>query len=74
MKDFLGTEIQLGDMVVLTQPNYRNLVRAKVIAFTPKKVRVEYRMRGSSPNTYLSEPDFLVVIKNGRNYPMETVK
>lgn len=63
MKDFLGTELQLGDMVVLTQPSYRNFVRAKVIAFTPKKVRVEYKMRGDLfSTTYLSEPDFLVVI------------
>lgn len=63
MKDFLGTEIKLGDFVVLTEPKYRNFVRAQVIAFTPQKVRVEYE-KWSRKFTYLSEPDFLVVIKD----------
>ena len=63
MKDYLGTEINLGDTVVLTRPNYRDFCRAKVIAFTPKKVRVEYKDYSKSVCTYLSEPDFLIVIK-----------
>lgn len=66
MKDFLGAEIKLGDFVVLTEPRYRNFVRAQVIAFTPKKVRVAYKQTAGArlETTYLSEPDFLVVIKD----------
>lgn len=67
MKDFLGQELAIGDTVVLTAPNYRMLIKAKVIALTPMKVRVEYNNTwnfGPSGfiSTYLSEPAFLVKI------------
>lgn len=42
MKDFLGKELSLGDTVILIAPNYRHLVKAKIYAFTPKHVRVEF--------------------------------
>ena len=61
MKDFLGKELELGDMVVVTEPNYRNFVKAKIIAFTPKKVRVEYTLYDGRSYEYLSDPDFLVL-------------
>lgn len=41
-KDFLGNTLEIGDEVVTTPKNYRGLVRAKVVAFTPKQVRVVY--------------------------------
>lgn len=61
MKDFLGKELELGDLVVTTRPNYRDFVKAKIIAFTPKKVRVEYNDYAGRPDTYLSEPNFLIL-------------
>lgn len=61
MEDFLGKELELGDMVVTTRPNYRDFVKAKIIAFTPKKVRVEYKNYSGHIDTYLSEPNFLVL-------------
>ena len=68
MKDFLKQEIKLNDKVVLTAPSYRHLVLAKVIAFTPTKVRVEFNNTWNYPTTgsietYLSKPNFLVVVK-----------
>ena len=69
MKDFLGKQLDVGDEVVLTAPQYRHLVKAKVVAFTPKKVRVEYNntwnFSGSQEylQEYLSEPNFLVIAK-----------
>ena len=69
MKDFLGKQLDVGDEVVLTAPQYRHLVKAKVVAFTPKKVRVEYsntwNISGSQEylQEYLSEPNFLVIAK-----------
>ena len=69
MKDFLGKQLDVGDDVVLTAPQYRHLVKARVIAFTPKKVRVEYNntWNFSASNTvleeYLSEPSFLIIAK-----------
>lgn len=63
MKDFLGKELELGDMVVTTRPNYRDLVKAKIVAFTPMKVRVEYKGWSGNLETYLSEPNFVVLFK-----------
>ena len=68
MKDFLGTQLDVGDEVILTAPLYRHLVKAKVVAFTPKKVRVEYNNTwtyGSQGQLeqYLSEPNFLILNK-----------
>ena len=61
MKDFLDKELELGDFVVVTEPKYRNFVKAKIIAFTPKKVRVEYRSYLGLTETYLSDPEFLIL-------------
>ena len=68
MKDFLGKELAIGDTVVLTAPSYRMFTKAKIIAFTPKKVRVEYNNTWNfGPKgfieTYLSEPDFLIKVE-----------
>ena len=43
MKDFFGTELKIGDEVAFMAPSYRSLAIAKIIKFTPKQVRVEYR-------------------------------
>ena len=74
MKDFLGNALEIGDEVVLTAPKYRMFTRAKVIAFTPKKVRVQYNNTWNYGSTgyiekYLSEPNFLV--KTNPKYPYE---
>jgi len=74
MKDFLGNILEIGDEVVLTAPKYRMFTKAKVIAFTPKKVRVQfnntwnYGPKGHIEE-YLSEPDFIV--KTSNKYPYE---
>lgn len=72
MKDFMGNVLEIGDEVVLTAPKYRMFTRAKVISFTPKKVRVifnntwNYGPKGYVQE-YLSEPNFLV--KTAPKYP-----
>jgi hypothetical protein len=67
MKDFLGKELAIGDIVVLTAPKYRHFTKATVIAFTKQKVRVSYinnwNFSRGYEDTYLSEPDFLVKIE-----------
>lgn len=42
MKDFFGNILAIGDEVAFCRPNYRGLTRGKIIAFTPKQVRVTY--------------------------------
>jgi len=77
MKDFLGNILEIGDEVVLTAPKYRMFTRAKVIAFTPKRVRVQYNNTwnyGSKGRVeeYLSEPKFLVKTNPKYPYVVET--
>jgi len=43
-KDFFGTELKIGDTVAIMRPQYRDLVKGEVIAFTPQKVRVKYQV------------------------------
>lgn len=42
-KDFLGRPLEIGDSVVAMAPGYRHFVLARVVAFTPKNVRVGYQ-------------------------------
>lgn len=42
MQDFLGRDLEIGDAVVTTPKNYRGLVKATIVAFTPQQVRVKY--------------------------------
>ena len=41
MKDFRGVELNIGDTVVTDSPHYKGMLLAKVVAFTPKMIRVE---------------------------------
>ena len=43
MKDFNGNELAIGDTVAVLPPNYRCMVKGKVIGFTPKQIVVEYK-------------------------------
>lgn len=68
MKDFLGKELTLGDVVVLTAPRYRMYTKAKIIAFTKTKVRVEFTNTWNFAHpglveTYLSESNFLIKVE-----------
>lgn len=40
MKDFIGQKLEVGDTVAVTEPNYRSLVKATVLRFTPQRVVV----------------------------------
>jgi hypothetical protein len=42
MNDFQGKPLALGDQVAFPRPNYRGLTLGTVVAFTPKKIRLEY--------------------------------
>lgn len=48
MTDLLNKSLQVGDHVFVTRKNYRDLVVAKITAFTPKQVRVVYPASWSS--------------------------
>jgi hypothetical protein len=42
MKDFLGNDLAVGDMVVMILPQYRELMKAKIIRFTKCYVILTY--------------------------------
>lgn len=42
MKDLFGVELKVGQLVgYTTSGTYRYMMRAKVVGFTPKKVKIE---------------------------------
>ncbi len=42
MKDIFDQRLNIGDVVAFNRPIYRGLMTGKIIAFTPKQVRVEF--------------------------------
>lgn len=44
MKDILGNELRVGDMVVCTTSGYESLSIGRIIDFTPKKARVKTKL------------------------------
>lgn len=64
MKDIAGELIEVGDRVAFNPPRYKGLIRGKVVAFTPKMVRIEYKWTTSKdPDTTVVFPTDCVVIK-----------
>ena len=73
MKDFLGKPLEIGDTVVMVSPQYRMFNKAKIIAFTKTKVRVEYTNTWNFPRghpgvveTYLSDSEFLIKVEENK--------
>lgn len=62
--DYFGQQLLIGDIVSIMEPNYRNFVTAKIVNFTPQKIRVIFRR---SNNTKNSINDFIC-------YPQDVVK
>lgn len=60
-KDFLGHELRIGDPVAFILPNYRQLTKGKIIAFTPQQIRIEYTKRAGTKyehvTTHLTYPN-----------------
>lgn len=56
-KDILGKPLEIGEYVFVTRKNYRDIVIARVISFTPKQVRVVYNANWTGnlyPEVYLT--------------------
>jgi hypothetical protein len=52
--DKLNKDLVEGDYVIVVGKNYRNLVFAKVLKFSPKQIRVIYISHGNSSQEYLT--------------------
>ena len=44
MKDILGNELNIGDMVVCTTSKYEELSIGRITRFTPKKAEVKMKL------------------------------
>jgi len=63
MKDFLERNIELEDSVIMITPGYRDFTLARVVGFTPQKVRVSFINPGTnSVRTMLQTPDQLTKV------------
>jgi hypothetical protein len=56
-KDRIGQELKINDVVVFNPPRYKGILLGKVIKFTPKGVRVQYKHQDSIEDTALLEND-----------------
>jgi hypothetical protein len=74
MKDFVGIELAVDDFVAAMRPRYRELVLGRVVALTPKKVRVEYKLHyGNRMDTHLYDACDLVKLE-GPHLTMKLLK
>lgn len=65
MKDFMGKEVHIGDIVVFNEPYYRNLVSGSVLKLTPKGIKVDYkRLIGKAKDTFVAEGQFVIIDKD----------
>lgn len=62
MKDFLGNTLEVGDEVVFMRLNYRDLMKGKVVAFTPKNVRLGWKSKTYGEETCIQDPRQVVKI------------
>lgn len=74
MKDFLGQELAVGDIVVFPKRDYRKLVYGFVIKLTPQKVKAFYDGRWSQTETYTGDPDMFMKVNVCPNVFSEKVK
>lgn len=69
MKDFFGTELNIGDEVAFMEPEYRNMTLGKIVSFAPKTMLIEWvkewrhAVDGTKP-----------LIKTFRAYPDQVIK
>jgi hypothetical protein len=61
MIDFDKQPLAVGDLVAFLPPNYRHMIKGRVIGFTPKMIRIEHVL----------EPKQLELYRE-RNYPIPT--
>ena len=64
MKDIVGQDIAIDQVVAFNPPSYKGLKRGKVVGFTPKMVKIEYIENSWTPTpriTNVSPSDIAVL-------------
>ena len=64
MKDFLETDLEIGNYVIISLTEFSNLTVAQVVKFTPQKVRVKFRDMYGRIKEKLMDPDRMVKVNS----------
>lgn len=56
MKDILGQELAVGDLVAFNPPRYKGLTLGTIVKFSPKMVTVEYNLHYGPSDTTSQYP------------------
>lgn len=64
MKDFLETDLEIGNYVIISLTEFSNLTVAQVVKFTPQKVRVKYKDMYGRIKEKLMDPDRMVKVNS----------
>jgi hypothetical protein len=62
MKDFLGNNLEVGDIVVMMRPNYRELIKAKILRFTKCFAVLSYKTYSDYDDEIKQDPRQLIKI------------
>ena len=73
-KDFIGRLLEIGDSVIMITPGYRDLTLARVIKFTPQKVRVVLKHPGSNSTKEMVQDSTQLVKVDGPELTMFLLK
>lgn len=69
MKDFYGTELEVGDLVAFARNPYADLMVGKVVGFTPKGIKIIKKSKDGTWCEYKYETNKYEVI-----FPYQTCK
>jgi len=69
MNDHIGRVLEVGDYVILIDPNYRKLQVASVTGFTKKKVKVKYKNTRLRPARMIERLEFPINVSKLDNNP-----
>ena len=64
MKDFLGSDLEVGNYVIISLTEFSNLAVAQITKFTPQKVKVKFIGRYGFVKEKLMDPDRMVKVNS----------
>lgn len=53
MKDFVGNELNIGDIIICNDKKYSHLIVAKIVKFTPKGLKAIYQNNLYNSSNYI---------------------
>lgn len=64
MKDFLGTDLEIGNYVIISVSEFSDLTVAQVVKFTPQKVKIKFISRYGTLKEKLMGSDRMVKVNS----------